>query len=43
MKYYGKYSLFEIDEMLPFEREIFYNLLLETKTKEKESSNGNDS
>ena len=34
MKYYGKYSLFEVDNMYPFEREIFFNLLADTKQKE---------
>ena len=36
MKYYGHYSLFEVDEMFPFEREIYFNLLLDTKEREKE-------
>ena len=30
MKFYGKYSTFEVDEMLPFERDIYRGLLLKT-------------
>jgi len=26
MKYYGNYTIFEIDEMLPFERDIYFGL-----------------
>lgn len=35
MKYYGKYSTFEIDSMIPFEREIYFGLL--NKIKEDEA------
>jgi len=38
MKYYGRYSMFEVDEMYPFERDIFYNFLADTKRKEKENN-----
>jgi len=27
MKKFGNYSIFEIDEMLPFERDIYFGLL----------------
>jgi len=27
MKYLGSYSIFEVDSMLPFEREIYFSLL----------------
>jgi hypothetical protein len=37
MKYYGNYSMAEVDELLPFEREIMYNLLVETKQKENQN------
>lgn len=30
MKFFGHYSIFEIDEMLPFEREIYIGLLTKT-------------
>jgi len=30
MKFFGKYSTFEIDSMLPFERDIFFSLLSKT-------------
>jgi len=30
MKYFGKYSIFEIDEMLPFERDIYFGMLSKT-------------
>jgi hypothetical protein len=30
MKYFGRYSIFEIDDMLPFERDIYYGLLQKT-------------
>jgi len=30
MKYFGKYSIFEIDSMLPFEREIYLGMLSKT-------------
>jgi hypothetical protein len=36
MKYFGKYSIFELDEMLPFERDIYYGLL--TKTIEEQNN-----
>ncbi len=36
MKFYGKYSIFEIDEMLPFERDIFYGLLSKTIEENKQ-------
>jgi hypothetical protein len=38
MKYYGHFSTFEIDEFYPFEREIYFNLLLDTKEKERENA-----
>jgi len=37
MKYFGKYSIFEIDDMLPFERDIYYGLL--QKTIEEQNKN----
>lgn len=30
MKYFGHYSIIEVDEMLPFEREIYFGLLSKT-------------
>ena len=36
MKYFGKYSTFEVDNMYPFEREIYHGLLLDTKKKIKD-------
>jgi len=30
MKYFGKYSITEIDNMLPFERDIYWGLLSKT-------------
>ena len=30
MKFFGKFSIFELDEMLPFEREIYLGLLNKT-------------
>lgn len=30
MKYFGHYSINEIDQMLPFEREIYFGLLNKT-------------
>jgi hypothetical protein len=30
MKFFGHYSIFEIDEMLPFERDIFFGMLSKT-------------
>jgi hypothetical protein len=37
MKYYGNYSMFEIDDMYPFEREIYHGLLFETRKKNMEN------
>jgi len=37
MKFYGHYSIFEIDEMLPFERDIYFGLL--NKTIEEQNKN----
>jgi len=37
MKYYGNYNFNEIDNMLPIEREIFFNLL--KKTIEEDNKN----
>jgi hypothetical protein len=37
MKYYGHYTFSELDEMYPFERDIYFSLLLDTKEKEKEN------
>jgi len=31
MKFFGNYSIPEVDEMLPFERDIFYSLLVKLK------------
>jgi len=30
MKFFGKYSIFEIDEMLPFERSVYLGMLEKT-------------
>jgi hypothetical protein len=30
MKFFGHYSIFEVDEMLPFERDIFFGMLSKT-------------
>jgi len=38
MKYYGNYSTTDVDNMYPFERDIFFSMLLETKNKEKQNS-----
>ena len=35
---YHKYSLTELDEMLPFERDIYIKLLLEHLKKEQEEN-----
>jgi len=37
MHYYGKYSITEIENFLPFERDIFYGLL--SKTLDEENKN----
>ena len=37
MKYYGRYGFDEIDNMLPFERDIYFGLLVETKEKENKT------
>jgi hypothetical protein len=38
MKFFGHYSIFEIDEMLPFEREIYFGLL--SKTLDEQNKKG---
>lgn len=37
MKYFGHYSIQEIDEMLPFERDIYFGLL--SRTIEEQNKN----
>lgn len=42
MKFFGGYSITEIDEMNPNEREVFYSLLVESiKEKQKTRENKN--
>ena len=42
MKFFGGYSITEIDEMNPNEREVFYSLLVESiKEKQKARENKN--
>jgi len=37
MKYFGHYSIQEVDDMLPFERDIYFGLL--SKTIEEQNKN----
>jgi hypothetical protein len=39
MKFFGKYSIFEIDSMLPYEREIYFSLLDKTLEEQKKIKN----
>ena len=39
MKYFGHYTIFEIDEMLPFERDIYFGML--SKTIDEQNKNKN--
>jgi hypothetical protein len=36
MKFYGNYSIFEIDDMYPFEREIYTAMLMQYLEEEKQ-------
>lgn len=38
LKYYGKYSIPEVDNMYPYEREIYWDLLLSTVNKQNQQN-----
>lgn len=37
MFYYNKYSITEIENMVPFERDIFVNLTIQAKEQERDN------
>jgi len=39
MKYFGHYSIFEVDEFLPFERDIFFGMLSNTIDEQNKHKN----
>jgi len=40
MHYFGKYSIYDIDNMLPFERDIYFGMLNKTIDEENKINKG---